>query len=163
MAWVADSPSLLDTELTIDKPLDFQKARDLRDRDSYLFDSAMRGGTFTTPHRFAYASGTKTFSLTLASGVITGSQTITFADDCSEGDPNFGAAPRVFIGIEEDSSGSGIAWGSNNIQVTVTMDNGSLATTGVDLEILIYDPGSSSSLVEGIIHWHAIGDPTSGE
>jgi hypothetical protein len=166
MAWVTDSPNLLDAELAQDKPKDFQKVRDLRDRDSYLFDSAMRCGTFATPHRFVYASGRIDFSVSLSSSTGTVQKVIDYSADIPEGDPNLlstGITPRVSFGYEEDTSGGALNWTTNLIQATATVKDSTNLYTGMTVDIIVYSGVAATGTVTGFLMFHVIGDPVSGE
>ena len=162
-AWVTDSPNLLDAELSQDEKWNSQKTRDLRDRDSYLFDSAMRGGTFLAPHRFAYARGGFGFSITLSGGAGSTSTAVTFSSAADDGNPNFDAAPRVSIGNSENTASGGISWSTNHVTVTAFVQSGTLTDTGMTVEIVAIRNSGSGTQVDGDIYWHAFGDVTSGE
>ena len=141
--------------------------RQMRNRDSHNFEAGHRGGTFATPVRLAYASGTKAFTITIGGGLAYGNTSValTYSSDCPEGEPNFDSsvgAPAYDISVEEDTSGGALDWTTAKVQVTPFYTTPS--RTGDTFWIVaMRRDGGTGGTVKGIAHWFMRAIVTSGE
>jgi len=88
--------------------------------------------------------------------------------DALDGNPNFLALRNVVYSLEEDTSGSGMAWseftpvaGGAGESIFSYLKQGP-AITAFQV-VIVVSGGTSSGTVDGFINWIAYGTPVSGE
>jgi hypothetical protein len=158
MSWVTLTSGQTDAESPVNDTIMDQ----IRDNEDYLFDSAVRGGTLTSPVRLAVARGEKT-SLSIAAttqtaGIYRGgtSVTITFATDADDGDPDFSVQPRVYVQFKSQDADMT----STNYCLVTPFVYSDSPTTAV---VYLNGWAPASTTITGNLYWTAIGIPQSGE
>lgn len=163
MGWT----SITSTRYDADSPIDEDLMGDIVGNGNFLFDSAIRCGTFAVPVRLAEARERHSGGGTESSGfrvTVTVSPTYGVGASADDGNANFASAPRVVFSLEEDtSSGSGQDWDTDDITITrAYIPDGTISTTGFSCTI-VFDGVTSSADVDFYLHWIAIGPVTPGE
>jgi hypothetical protein len=159
MSWVDLTTGQTDAESPVNDTLMDQ----IRSNEDYLFDSALRGGTFGTPVRLVVARGVKAVSITVntqigATGIYRGANTytVTFSTDSDDGDPGFSANPRVYATFYSQDTD---LTGTNAAVVTPYVNSDSNTQTIINVNA--WCPASAT--IAGNLYWMAIGPPTAGE
>lgn len=147
-------------EVEIDDGINTTLMQKYIDDHNYMYEHVIRTGTHATGVPLVIARGSVAFSATTTtSPAMTG--TITFADDADEGDPAFlaGTTPVVVLSVDEDTSGSNIAWTIPNLIIGKReyIQSGTLTNTGFDWEVDI--ESLAAVTVGGTLHWIAVGEP----
>lgn len=169
--WV-DETNLTDALLDVDKAAKKRIFRNLRDRDLYLFDSALRGGTFAAPVRNVYARGKEAFSVDISSinpnhvaitRIDFSSSQWVDGDSLTEPFKDTGADLKAYLSIEE-GNGLGFSAGVGSVLVQAHVVYGTLNYQKMDIEVIAFRPQTViATSVDGWVHWLVIGTPETGE
>jgi hypothetical protein len=159
---MSDFTNIASTRRDADSPVNESLIDDAIENTEYNRERALRCGTHGTGARMALARGTVTFAATGLGADHLFSGTITFSSDADDGDPNFSAAPRAYLALEEVTTGGYDAWSNTIHPKYIAMQAGGISATQLFWEVQFENPGASDD-ISGIVHWEAIGPVTSGE